>query len=137
MVKYEAYLIEGAQGATAAIPGIERFAAAHWWHEDAWTTLGQLRVMAGDPQGGIDAMRHASRLDIHNPKPFSNIAHIELSRNRVEAACEAQRLAIRRDPNQPSRHLFLAAILDKLGRKEEAVAAMHRAAELRASLPSS
>ncbi|MEO7319542.1 MAG: tetratricopeptide repeat protein [Chthoniobacteraceae bacterium] len=135
LAKYEAGLLEHARGASAAIPVVEQYAAAHWWHEDAWMTLGQLRAAAGDPQGAIDAMRHASRLDIHDPKPFANIARIELSRNRAEAACEAQKTAIRRDPNQPSRYLVFAAILDQLGRKEEAAKAMQHAAQLRASVP--
>ena len=135
LAKYEADLTEHARGAASAIPGIERYAATHWWHEDAWITLGQLRAAAGDPQGAIDAMRHASRLDIHDPKPFANIARIELSRNHPEAACEAQRTAIQRDPDQPSRYLIFSAILDQLGRKEEAAAAMQQAADLRASVP--
>lgn len=135
LAKYEADLTEHAHGAAAAIPGIEQYAAAHWWHEDAWMTLGQLRAAAGDPQRAIDAMHHASRLDIHDPKPFANIARIELSRNNAAAACGAQRLAIKRDPNQPSRYLVFAAILDQLGRKDEAAAAMQHAADLRASVP--
>ena len=135
LAKYEADLLEHAHGAAIAIPGIQRYAAAHWWHEDAWITLGQLRAAAGDPQGAIDAMHHASRLDIHDPKPFANIARIELSRNRAEAACEAQRKAIQRDPDQPSRYLVFAAILDQLGRKDESAEAMQHAVELRASVP--
>ena len=132
--RYEAELIELTRGAAAAIPSIEPYAAAHWWHEDAWITLGQLRAAAGDPQGAIDAMRHASRLDIHDPKPFANIARIEMARNHAEAACDAQRAAIRRDPNQPSRYLLFAAMLDQLGRREEAAEAMRHATELRASM---
>ena len=135
LAKYESDLVQHSRGAAAAIPSIEQYATAHWWHEDAWMTLGQLRAAAGDSQGGIDAMRHASRLDIHNPRPFANIARIEIARNRPEAACEAQRIAIRRDPNQPSRHLIFASMLDQLGRKDEAAAAMRRAMELRASVP--
>ena len=135
LAKYEADLTEHAYGAVAAIPGIEQYAATHWWHEDAWMTLGQLRAAANDPQGAIDAMHHASRLDVHNPKPFANIARIELGRNNAGAACEAQRLAIKRDPNQPSRYLVFAAILDRLGRKDEAAAAKQQAADLRASVP--
>lgn len=135
LAKYESDLIQHGRGATAAIAGIEKYAANHWWHEDAWMTLGQLRAAAGDSQGAIDAMHHASRLDIHDPKPFANIARIEMSRNRVEAACEAQRTAISRDSNQPSRYLILAAMLEQMGRKDEAREALERAAELRASIP--
>ena len=134
LAKYESDLTEHAHGAKAALPGIEQYAATHWWHEDAWMTLGQLRAAANDSQGAIDAMQHASRLDIYDPKPFANIARIELSRNHVDAACEAQRLSIKRDPNQPSRYLLFAAILNQLGRKDEAAAAMQHAADLRASL---
>ena len=134
LAKYEADILEHSRGAAAATPAIEQYAAAHWWHEDAWMTLGQLRTAAGDSQGGIDAMRYASRLDIHDPKPFANIARIELARNHAEAACDAQRAAIRRDPNQPGRYLIFAAMLDGLGRKEEAAEAMRHAVELRASV---
>ncbi len=135
LAKYESDLIQHSRGAAAAIPEIERYAAAHWWHEDAWMTLGQLRASADDPQAAIEAMRHASRLDIHNPKPFANIARIEIARGRAEAACEAQRIAIRRDPNQPSRYLILSSMLDQLGHKDEAAEAMRHALELRASVP--
>ncbi len=134
LAKYEAALIEHARGAAAAVPAIEQYAAARWWHEDAWMTLGQLRAAAGDAQAGIDAMRHSARLDIYNPKPFANIARIEMARNRPEAACEAQQLAIRRDPNQPSRYLILADMLRTLGRNDEAATAIRRAEELRASV---
>ncbi len=135
LAKYQSDLIQHSRGAAAAIPAIESYAAAHWWHEDAWMTLGQLRAAAGDAQAGIDAMRHASRLDIHDPKPFANIARIEIARGRPEAACDAQRIAIQRDPNQPSRYLIFASMLDQLGRKEEAAAAIRHALELRASVP--
>jgi tetratricopeptide (TPR) repeat protein len=134
LAKYESDLTTHLRGPLAALPGIERYAAAHWWHEDAWMTLGLLRAEAGDTQGAINAMRHAGRLDIYNPKPFANIARIELTRNRPEAACEAQQTAVGRDPDQPSRYLILAELLERLGRKEAAEAALRRADELRASV---
>ncbi|HZJ14466.1 MAG TPA: tetratricopeptide repeat protein [Chthoniobacteraceae bacterium] len=134
LAKYESDLTTHARGALAALPAIERYAAAHWWHEDAWMTLGLLRAAVGDSQAAIEAMRHAGRLDIYNPKPFANIARIELTRNRPEAACEAQKIAVARDPDQPSRYLILADLLERLGRKEAAEAALRRADELRASV---
>ncbi len=134
VVKYEAELLETTRGPAAALPSIEQFASTHWWHEDAWLTLGQLRAAVGDIDGGIAAMSAASRLDIYNAKPFANIARLEMGRNRAEAAVDAQQRAIRRDPNQPSRHLMLADMLKKLGRNEEAAAAFERAKEMRASI---
>ena len=134
LAKYQSDLMTHLRGASAALPGVEHYAAAHWWHEDAWMTLGLLRVAAGDIQAGIEALRHAGRLDIYNPKPFANIARFELQRNRPEAACEAQRIAVARDPDQPSRYLILAELLERLGRKEAAEAALRRANELRSSV---
>jgi tetratricopeptide (TPR) repeat protein len=134
LAKYESDLTTHARGVSAALPGIERYAAAHWWHEDAWMTLGLLRIATGDEDGGIEAMRHAGRLDIYDPKPFANIARIELTRNRPEAACAAQQIAVARDPDQPSRYLILADLLEKLGRRDAANAALQRACELRASV---
>jgi tetratricopeptide (TPR) repeat protein len=134
LAKYQAELVERADGPSVAVAAIESYAAAHWWHEDAWMMLGHLRAAAGDPQAGINAMRHAGRLDIYDPKPFANIARIEMQRGRAEAACEAQRVAIRRDPTQPSRWLMLSAMLEKLGRAAEAADAVRQADALRAAV---
>lgn len=136
LVDAEAELLEKTRGAATAIPEVKRYAEKHWWHMDSHIALG--RLLAADEQfeSAIDAMKQASRLDIYDPKPLANIARIELRRNRLGAALEAQRAAIRRDGTQPSRYQMLAGILTSLGRKEEAALALHKAAELRESLAS-
>ena len=134
LAKYESDLVSQIQSAPAAIAPVERYARERWWHQDAWLTLGQLRFAAQDFDAAADAMRHAARLDIHDARPFANIARIEITRHRLDAACAAQQSAIDRDPNHPSRYLILADILDKLGRKTEAAAALQQAEALRASV---
>lgn len=136
LVKLEAELLQQFRGPAAAIPSVERYASDRWWHQGAWLTLGQLRFAAQQPDGAVDAMRHAARLDIHDARPFANIARIEIIRNRLEAARAAQQTAISRDPTQPSRYLVLADILEKLGRQREAAAALREAEELRDSVRS-
>ena len=134
LVKYEAELLQQFRGAAAAIPAVEEYAAKRWWHQGAWLTLGQLRFDAHDADRAIEAMRHAARLDIHDARPFANIARIELIRHRLEPARAAQQTAISRDRSQPSRYLVLADILEKLGRPTEAAAALREAEALRDSV---
>jgi protein O-mannosyl-transferase len=130
LVKYDSEIRRATQGLAAAIPAVERFAAAHWWHLDSWITLGGLRFAAGEPDSAIAALRHASALDIYDGKPISGIAEIELQRGRPQAALEAELDAMDRSPGKPREYVVLAAILEKLGRKGEASAALRRAQQL-------
>ena len=134
IAKYESDLVQQMDGPAAALAPVEQYARERWWHQASWLTLGQLRLAAQDFDGAAAALRHAAKLDIHDARPFLDIARIELSRNHLDAAREAQQTAIDRDPNQPSRYLVLADILDKLGRKTEAAAAIKQAETLRASV---
>jgi len=128
--KYEAELLRAQGDVAAALRPVEQFATAHWWHHDAWLTLGQLRVENGNPDGAVAAWRHSSKLDIHDAISFERIAQLEFQRGQLEAAVAAQRAAIRRDPDRPSRYLALASVLEKLGRGEEAAAAEERARDM-------
>ena len=127
LVKYE-----GEIRRATALPAVTEYAAAHWWHLDAWVTLGRLRYTAGQPDAAIAALRAASRLDIYDAAPLTDIVRIELERGRPEAALAQQREAMRREPEQPSHYLMLGSILEKLGRQSEAAAAMQRAQALAA-----
>lgn len=133
LVKYESELHKAARGPAAALPAIEAFAATHWWHLDAWATLGRLRYSAGDAEGAIAALQAASRLDIHAAGPLTDIARIELERDRPEAALARQLAALRREPEQPSHYLLLGSIYEKLGRRTEAGEAVNKAAALAAA----
>lgn len=127
LVRAESELLREAGGPGSAIPLVEAFALAHWWHMDARLALGTLLFAAGRSDEAIDALRLASRLDIYDSRSFNGIAEVEMARGRPEAALEAQLTAMDRDPDQPRQYAFLAGVLDKLGRKEEAAAALRKA----------
>ena len=101
---------------------VEEFAATHWWHYDAQSTLGALRFAAGQPDAAISAFRAASHLDIYDGRALAGVAEIENSRGHSDLALEVQLEAMDRDPGQPKHYAELAAILEKLGRKNEAAA---------------
>lgn len=118
-------------GASAAIPGVEQFANAKWWHYQSHLLLGRLRALNNEQEAAVAALQQAARLDIHAGEPFSIMAHLYYDRKKPEEARVTQMKAIRRDPNQPSQYLFLADILEQLNRKPEADAAVRKAESLR------
>jgi tetratricopeptide (TPR) repeat protein len=130
LVKYDSEIRRETQGQPAAIPAVERFAAAHWWHLDSWMTLGGLRFANGEMDSAITALQHASELDIYDGKPLTGIAEIELKRDHPQAALDAEVEALARSPGEPREYVVLAAVLEKLGKKAEANAALRRAQEL-------
>lgn len=113
--------------AGAVLPDVERFAAAHWWHRHAWITLGSLRFAAGDRDGAVGALRHASRLDLYDTEALTDIVAVERARQRPAAALEVQFEAMGRIPDHPVLYAGLADILRELGRTGEASAADRRA----------
>lgn len=133
LIAAKAEVLQSTSGVSSALPIVQKFADDHWWHLDAHLMLGDLRSSNGEMNAAITAWREAARLDIYNAKPFVRIAHLAFAQNRLPEACEAQRLAIDREPNQPALYLFLASTLEKLGRKEEAEAATRHGEELRRS----
>jgi len=60
------------------------------------------------------------------------LALIRLGQNRLEEAVRIQRHAIARQPDQPSQYVLLSNILEKLGRNDEARAALAEVSRLRA-----
>ena len=133
LLKCEAEITAGTAESAGVAGAVERFVAAHWWHQDAWLTLASLRWESGQGEPAIAALRHAARLDIHDARPLAGIARIELARGRGEAALEAQRAAIARQPGQAVRYLALADMLTQLGRGQEAAAAVRQARSLAAA----
>jgi protein O-mannosyl-transferase len=127
LVKTEGGLLRETAGPAAAIPLVEGFSATHWWHYDAQATLGALRFAAGQADAAIAALHEASRLDLYDGRALAGVAEIENSRGRSDVALEVQLQAMERDPGQPKHYAELAAILDKLGRKDEASAALRKA----------
>lgn len=133
LVNYTAAVAQEFGRVPEILPVVENYAAAHWWHRDAWLVLAKLRASQGLLPEAAAAFRHTARLDIYDPRPYLLLAEMELQRDQPEAALEAQQEAIRRTPGQPSQYLALAHILQKLGRTEEAQAATRKSQEFAAA----
>ena len=131
LISYEAELRREVQGTAAALPLIEEFAREHWWHYGAAVALGRLHAETGDIAGADAALAHASWLDVHDAEALHLIALIKLRQNNLEEAFRAQRRAISRQPDQPSQYILLSNILERMGRNEEARAALAQASHLR------
>ena len=123
LVSFEAELLRERRGADAALPLVRDFANSHWWHSGAFMALGRLQAERGDAGQAEAALRHASWLDIHDAESLNLIAAMNVLQNRLEAACQIQRRAVSRQPDQPRQYLLLSDILEKMGRTDEARAA--------------
>lgn len=58
---------------------MEAFAAAHWWHLESWLMLADLRAQSGDARGALDALHHASRLDLYDTRAGQRSVEIRLN----------------------------------------------------------
>jgi Flp pilus assembly protein TadD len=94
--------------------------------------LGRLWADQGDAEEAETALRHASWLDIHDAESLNLIAAMKVRQNRLEAACQIQRRAVARQPDQPRQYVLLSDILEKMGRNDEARAALTHGSQLSA-----
>lgn len=124
LVSYESELTRKLLGAQAALPLMREFADSHWWHAGAFIALGRLWAEHGDAEKAEAALRHASWLDIHDAESLNLIVGMKVRQNRLDAACETQRRAVARQPDQPRQYLLLSDVLEKMGRHDEAKAAL-------------
>jgi tetratricopeptide (TPR) repeat protein len=132
LISYESELRRETEGAQAALPLVENFARDHWWHYGAAVAVGRLYAETGDIARADAALSHASWLDVHDAEALHLFALIKLRQNHLEEAFRAQRRAISRQPDQPSQYILLSNILEKMGRTDEARAALAQVSRLRA-----
>jgi tetratricopeptide (TPR) repeat protein len=132
LVRFEAELRREVTGPAAALPLIREFATNNWWHGGAFMALGRLWAEQGGADQAEAALRHASWLDIHDAESLNLIAAMKVRQNRLEAACETQRRAVARQPDQPRQYLLLSDILEKMGRNEEARSVLAQVSQLTA-----
>jgi Flp pilus assembly protein TadD len=90
-----------------------------------------LLAQIGDADAASAALRHASWLDIHETTALNLLALIQIRQNRLDDAWRTQRRAVNRQPDEPRQYLLLSSILDKMGRNDEARAALARVSRLR------
>ena len=132
LVSFQAELLRRTQGAAAAFPLVQKFAKDNWWHCEASIALGRLFCEMGDVAGAEDAWRRASWLDVHDVEAFNLMAQMDMRLGRFGDAIKVQRRALSRQPGQPRQYLILSDILEKMGRPDEARAALAQVSEMKA-----
>ena len=137
LISYESELRRETGGTEEAFGLVEHFARENWWHYGAAVALGRLYAERNDTPRAEAALAHASLLDVHDAEALHLTAMIKLRQNDLEQAFRAQRRAISRQPDQPSQYILLSNILERMGRAEEARAALAKVSKLRALAESS
>jgi len=124
LISLESELLRKTQGPDAALLSVEEFARDNWWHIEAALAIGKLYAEKNDVAKAEAAFRQVSRLDIHDVNGLNQTALLRINQHRFEEACAIQRRAIARQPDEPRQYLILSDILEKMGRGDEARAAL-------------
>lgn len=124
LISFESEILRQLHGPAAALPSIESFARDNWWHSGAAIAKGKLYSELGRYDEAENAFRLASRLDLGAVEALNLITLLNLRQNHLDAAVASQRRAISRQPDQPRQYLMLSDILEKMGRHDEAQAAL-------------
>jgi len=124
LISLESEVLRKSQGPAAALPSVEEFARNNWWHIEAALALGKLYAEQGDAAKAEAAFRQVSRLDVHDVAGLNQSALLRIHDNRFEEAYAIQRRAISRQPDEPRQYMILSDILEKMGRRDEAHAAL-------------
>jgi Flp pilus assembly protein TadD len=132
IVGFESELIRETQGPEAALRLVENFAHDNWWHYGAALALGRLYAEKNEANRAERALCHASWLDVHETEALRQLVFMQLLQNRFDDAVRTQRRAIARQPDEPRQYILLSNIFEKMGRNEEAHAALARVSQLRA-----
>ena len=132
LISLESELIRKTRGADAALVAVEEFARNNWWHIDAAVARGKLYAEKNDFAKADAAFKHASRLDVHDVTALNQSALLRVNQKRFDEAYAIQCRAIARQPDEPRQYLILSDILEKMGRGEEARAALAQVQHLQA-----
>jgi Flp pilus assembly protein TadD len=132
IIRFESELLRETQGPDPALRLVSGFVRENWWHRGAAVALGRLYAEKGESEKAYAILRHASWLDVYDAEALNTIAEMRLRQNRLSDACAAQQHAIARQPDQPRQYVLLSDILDKMGRRDEARAAIAQSERLKA-----
>ena len=132
LVSYESELRRVTHGPEAAIAMVQEFAATNWWHHGAALALGLLYAQENDVERAEAELRFASWLDVHDAEALRVLALIRCNQQRFAEAAQLQKRAVARQPDQPSQYVLLSNILEKMGREDEARAALAQVSRMRA-----
>ncbi len=120
LISLQAELLRRNSGPAAALPAVQGFVRANWWHLPAQLSLGKLYFEKGDIAQAEAALTIASRLDVHGVGALNMLALLRVGQQRFDDAFRTQRRAISRQPDEPRQYLILSDILEKMGRPAEA-----------------
>ena len=132
VIRCQAEVLRVAQQAEAAGKLVQDFAGKNWWHYEASVALGRLYAAQGDAERATAAWRHASRLDVHDAESLNLIAGVRLRQNRLDEAFQIQQRAVARQPDEPRQYRMLSDILTRMGRADEARAALAQVSQMEA-----
>ncbi len=132
LISFESEAVRKLNGPAAALPMVQEFAQANWWHARAAIALGKLYSELGRYSEAEAEFRHAARLDVHGVEGLNLIAQLDIQQNRLDAALTIQRRAVARQPDGPRQHLLLSDILSRMGRTADARAALVHVTQLQA-----
>jgi tetratricopeptide (TPR) repeat protein len=132
IISLQSEILREKQGPGAALKLVEDFARDNWWHYGAAVALGRLYAQRGDTNRAESQLRHASWLDVHDAEALRLIVMMRLRENRLDEAFQTQRRAIAREPDEPRQYILLSEILEKMGRDDEAHAALVQVNRLQA-----
>jgi tetratricopeptide (TPR) repeat protein len=132
LISLESEILRATGESERALELVRQFRETNWWHCAAAIEMGRIYSEQRRYADAEIALRRASWLDIHDAESLNLIAALNLEQNRLEAACDAQRSAVRRQPDQPRQYFLLADILQKMGRSDEAQAALVEVRQLQA-----
>lgn len=131
LISSESELLRRADQIDAALDIIRPYAQRNRWHYGAWMAMGRILAQKGDVDAAAAVLRHASWLDIHETAALNLMAIVCMAQNRFNDARRAQSRAVWRQPDQPRQYMLLSNILERMGRNEEAQAALAKVSQLR------
>lgn len=131
LISSESELLREGNKLDDALALIRPYAEKNWWHYGAWMAVGRVLAEKEDAVAAEAALRHASWLDIRSTDALNLIALMRVRQNRFEEAWRLQLRAVARQPDQPRQYVLLSNILDKMGRNDEARAALAEVTRLR------
>jgi tetratricopeptide (TPR) repeat protein len=132
IISLQSELIRETQGPDAALKLVEDFARENWWHYGAAGALGQVYAQKNDAARAEVAYRHASWLDVHDKEALRGIVMMRIRQNRLDYALRIKQRDIARQPDEPRQYMLLSEILERMGRGDEAKAALAHVSRLRA-----
>ena len=132
LISLESEILRATGESERALGLVRKFRDANWWHGAAAIEMGRVYFEQRRYAEAEIALRRASWLDIHDAESLNLIAALNLEQNRLDVACDAQRSAVRRQPDQPQQYFLLADILKKMGRHDDARAALAHVRQLEA-----